>query len=322
MPLSRAEKLVPRQMMKPVKSLIPSSEVKCIDTLDTTNPSIKIALMEDGTWEYRKDLKALAAQDVFNSHWDDKSSDSFKLEWKDFPYKSYVWLVDSASRYCYPGNIKNIEISSKFGIRHGRPHRGLDLRMPKGTPIYATFSGKVRMAKYLSGYGNVVVLRHENGLETFYAHLSKVNVKRNDWVEAGDELGLAGATGRASGSHLHFEVRYLGYAIDPEWVINFENGDLRHSVLTFKKMYLDPSYRYAPQSDNEEEEIALADEADRLEAERREAELKAAKYVTVKSGDTLGAIAARNGTTVSAICKLNGISSKTILSIGRKLRVK
>lgn len=322
MTLSRAEMLVPRPAMKPVKSLIPKAKSNIIDTLDTTNPTIKIVLMEDGTWEYRKDLQAMAKEDIFNSHWEDKSPDSYKLEWKDFPYKTYIWLADSASRYCYPGNIDNIEISSKFGIRHGRPHRGVDIRMPKGTPIYATFPGKVRMAKYYAGYGNFVIIRHENGMETFYAHLSKLEVKRDDWVEAGTEIGLAGATGRASGSHLHYEARYLGYAIDPEWMIDFSNGDLRHSVLTFKKMYLDPSYRYVPESDQEEEEIALADEADRLEAERREAELKAAKYVTVKKGDTLGAIASRNGTTVSAICKLNGISSKTILSIGRKLRVK
>lgn len=322
MTLSRAESLVPRPALKPVKSLIPKAKSNIIDTLDTTNPTVKIVLMEDGTWEYQKDLEALAKEDIFNTNWDDKNADPYKLEWKDFPYKTYVWMVDSTSKYCYPGNINKIEISSKFGIRHGRPHQGLDLRMPKGTPIYAAFRGKVRIAKYYSGYGNLVVIRHENGIETFYAHLSKLKVKRNDWVEAGQEIGLAGATGRASGSHLHYEIRYLGYAIDPEWVINFNNGDLRHSVLTFRKMYLDPSYRYIPESDMEEEEIALADEKDRLEAERLEAELKAAKYVTVKKGDTLFAIASRNGTTVSNICKLNGISSKAILSIGRRLRVR
>ena len=320
--LSEAERIIPREIKKPVKSLIPSEQKVGADTLSTSNEEIKIVLFKDGTWKYWKDPEITKTKDVFTSHWDQNSSDPYHLEWADFPYKSYIWMVDSTSRYCYPLDMKYNEISSKFGFRKGRYHRGIDIRVPKGEPLYAAFSGKVRMAKYISGYGNVVVIRHENGFETFYGHMSKIETKPDDWVEAGQEIGLAGATGRASGPHLHWEVRYLGYAIDPEWVIDFATGELRSSVLTFKKQYLDPNYKYAATDDSEEEEIALADEADRLEAERLEAEMKAAKYVKVKKGDTLSRIAINNGTTVSALCKLNGITAKTTLSIGRSLRVK
>ncbi|MBQ3977118.1 MAG: peptidoglycan DD-metalloendopeptidase family protein, partial [Bacteroidales bacterium] len=206
--------------------------------------------------------------------------------------------------------------------RRGRYHRGTDMPMPKGSEVYATFDGKVRVAKYSSGYGNLVVIRHSNGLETFYGHLSQINVKQDQWVEAGQVIGLCGATGRASGSHLHYEVRYLGYAIDPEWMLDMDSQELRQSVLVIKKSMLYPDSSYSPESDDEEEAIAEADEADRLEQERLEAERKAAKYVTIKSGDTLSTIAKRNGTTVSALCKLNNITTKTILRVGRTLRVK
>ena len=194
--------------------------------------------------------------------------------------------------------------------------------MPKGSEIYATFDGKVRVAKYSSGYGNLVVIRHSNGLETFYGHLSQINVQQDQWVEAGQVVGLCGATGRASGSHLHYEVRYLGYAIDPEWMIDMESQMLRQSVLVIRKSMLYPDSSYVPESDDEEEAIAEADEAERLEEERKEAERKAARYVTIKSGDTLSTIAKREGTTVSALCKLNNITTKTILRVGRTLRVK
>ena len=318
----RAELLVPRPALHPVKSLIPPLTVTGVDTISTENPIVKIVLLSDGSWKYWKDPAQVQAQDTFNKNWDNYGSDPYGLSWSAFPEKAYVWLVDDASQYCFPGDINKIDVSSRYGYRRTRYHRGIDVRLPKGTPVYASFAGKVRMAKYISGYGNVVVIRHENGLETFYAHLSKMEAQRDDWVEAGQEIGLAGATGRASGSHLHYEVRYLGYAIDPEWIIDFSNGDLRHSVFTFKKQHLDPNFKYEPESDDEEELIAIADEEDRLEAERLEAERKAAQYYTVKSGDTLSRIAVRYHTTVNAICKLNNISAKNTLRVGQRLRVK
>ena len=100
------------------------------------------------------------------------------------------------------------KVYSKFGYRRGRRHQGTDIPLKSGTPVAAAFDGRVRMSSYVSGYGNLVILRHENGLETFYGHLSKRQVSVGDWVRAGDIVGLGGSTGRSSGPHLHFETRY------------------------------------------------------------------------------------------------------------------
>ena len=318
----KAEILVPRPALQPVKSLDPlNPDVIPMDTLDTSSPARKIILYTDNTWRYWIDGDVASADTTFTKHWN-TNPDAYGLQYDNFPIRSYVWLMDSTDRYHFPGSITPTKVSSRYGRRRGRYHRGIDLPMPKGSDVYATFDGKVRVAKYSSGYGNLVVIRHSNGLETFYGHLSQINVKQDEWVEAGQLIGLCGATGRASGSHLHYEVRYLGYAIDPEWMIDMESQVLRQSVLVIKKSMLYPDSSYVPESDDEEEAIAEADEADRLEQERLEAERRAAKYVTIKSGDTLSTIAKRNGTTVSALCKLNNITTKTILRVGRTLRVK
>lgn len=166
----------------------------------------------------------------------------------------------------------------------------------------------------MKGYGNIVIIRHENGLETFYGHLSKRNVESGDWVNAGDVIGLGGNTGRSTGPHLHFETRYKGYAFDPQWLIDFETGTLRHRMFVLKKKYLS---QYSNYEQNFDDEFKTAEE-DAAE----EAALKAMKWHTVKSGDTLGKIARNNGTTVNALCRLNGIKSTSTLRIGQKIRVR
>ncbi len=296
-----------------------SGEGVPIDTLDIDDGRLLLVLKDDHTWYYIKNYEKLASDTVFTEAWNSSATDPYHVKLEDLQLRNTICLVDSASVFVSPNQTK---VFSKFGYRHGRQHQGVDLPLKTGTPVYAAFDGRVRVSEYHRGYGNLIILRHENGLETFYAHLSKMEAQRDDWVEAGQEIGLAGATGRASGSHLHYEVRYLGYAIDPEWIIDFSNGDLRHQVFTFKKQHLDPNFKYEPESDDEEELIALADEEDRLEAERLEAERKAAQYYTVKSGDTLSRIAVRYHTTINAICKLNNISAKSTLRVGQRLRVK
>lgn len=321
MTLSQAEKLVPRRATQPIRSLIPSDHLNPIDTIDTGNSAMKIIFYEDGTWVYWKDGSEVIENDVFKKNWDYVSMDPYHISWDAFPLKEYIWLVDECDHYHYPG-MQEISISSPFGYRHGVWHRGIDIRMPRGEKIYAAFDGKVRLSKYVKGYGNLVIIRHENGLETFYAHMTRSHVKADEWVEAGQVIGEAGSTGRASGPHLHFEVRYKGYALDPEWLIDFSDGTLRHRVLTLKKTYLSPDSHFFSESDDDEETILLGDEQDRLEAERMAAEMKAAKYVTVKKGDTLSKISRENGTTVSNLCKLNNMTTKTILRVGSKIRVR
>ena len=324
----RAESLIPRPGLKPVKSMIPG-QAYALDTLDTSNPRIKLVLYDDNTWKYVKDGSIIKNDATFTQYWNDRQANPYKTEFSALPDRVSLWLVDSTSQFCVPYQTK---IYSRFGIRHGRRHQGVDLPLKVGDPIHAAFDGKVRISSYMKGYGNLVVIRHENGLETFYGHLSKRNVEVDQWVHAGDVIGLGGSTGRSTGAHLHFETRFRGYAFDPQWMIDFETGNLRHRLFVLKKKYLSASSTYVPTSDEEEDEIAIADAKDKATADSLAAVKKAAAekaaanaavYYKIKSGDTLYRIASRNGTTVSAIVKLNpGLTAKTTLKIGRTIRIK
>lgn len=179
-------------------------------------------------------------------------------------------------------------ITDVFGYRprRGRWHMGLDVKVRTGDTIRAAFDGKVRVSDYeRRGYGHYLVLRHPNGLETTYGHLSKKLVSKNQIVHAGDPIGLGGNTGRSTGSHLHFETRVVGNAIDPALLFDFP-----------KQTAVTDSYLYLSKTKPE--------------------------YYKVKSGDTLNRIASRNRTSVSKLCSLNGITTKTVLRVGQTLRVK
>jgi murein DD-endopeptidase MepM/ murein hydrolase activator NlpD len=317
--VKEAEKLVPREIRKPVKSMIPGEKPPVHDTLDTSDPAVKIILFNDGTWRYERDVRAFADSAVFRKAWNANELNPYRTKLEDLPYRVTLCLADSASRFCCPNKVK---VFSPFGWRRRRNHTGVDLPLPTGTPVYAAFDGRVRVSMYNRGYGNVVVIRHASGLETTYAHLKERNVQAGDYVSAGDVIGLGGSTGRSTGPHLHFETRYEGYAFDPQWLIDFETGTLRHGYFVLKRKYLSNTSRYYPESEDEEDEIYKAEEQDRAEAERIAKEMAAAQYHTVKSGDTLYGLAAKYHTTVGAICKLNGISASTPLKIGKKLRVK
>ena len=290
------------------------------DTLDTDDPSVKVILYGNYTWRFIKDPAVVMSQDVFSEHWDEKYVDPYRVPTDSLPDVWTVWIVDSLGHYHCPHQGR---ISSPFGYRRGRRHQGVDLPLRTGEPVYAAFDGKVRISAYTGGYGNLIVLRHENGLETFYGHLSQSHVQPGDWVHAGQVIGDGGSTGRSTGPHLHFETRYKGYAFDPQWLIDFNQGILRHRLFTLKKRYFNPGSRYA-QSEEDEEEIQKADEQERQEAEaaRKRAEAAAKKYHKIRSGDTLSAIAKKYGTTVSKICSLNGIKPTTTLQVGKSLRVK
>ena len=317
--LKEADKLVPRPALKPVKSMIPGERPLAHDTLDTSDPAVKLVLFGDGTWRYERDLAAMADSAVFRKAWKTNDINPYSTKLEDLPYRVTLCLADSASRFCCPRQIK---VFSPFGWRRRRNHTGVDLPLPTGTPVYAAFDGKVRCSMYSRGYGNVVVIRHASGLETTYAHLSARKVEAGDYVAAGDVVGLGGSTGRSTGPHLHFETRYEGYAFDPQWLIDFESGTLRHGYFVLKRKYLSNTSKYYPESEEEEDEIYKTEEEERAEADRIAKEMAAAQYHTVKSGDTLYGLATKYHTSVNAICKLNGISPSTPLRIGKKLRVK
>ena len=127
-------------------------------------------------------------------------------------------------------------ITSNFGARWGRQHKGLDIKVYIGDTIRAAFSGKVRIVKYEPrGYGKYVVIRHYNGLETYYGHMSKQLVRENEEVKAGDPIGLGGNTGRSTGSHLHFETRLCGVALNPALMFDFRNQDVTGDFFTFRR---------------------------------------------------------------------------------------
>lgn len=189
--------------------------------------------------------------------------------------------------------------SSHFGPRRRRWHYGLDLAEPTGDPIYAAFDGVVRISKLNRSYGNLVIIHHSNGLETYYAHMSKRHVKVGDHVKSGDIIGLCGNTGRSFGSHLHFEIRYKGNAINPENVIDCATHDLISDELTL--------------TSNSFRKVAKGGKTATGKA--------SGGWYRVRNGDTLEKIARRNGTTISQLCKLNGISRNKMLHPGERLRV-
>jgi murein DD-endopeptidase MepM/ murein hydrolase activator NlpD len=187
-------------------------------------------------------------------------------------------------------------ITSKYGWRRYRMHKGTDIKVQTGDSIHAAWGGQVRIVGWdPRGYGYYVLLRHDNGLETIYGHLSKPLVDEYDKIFPGDVIGLGGNTGRSTGSHLHFEVRYLGYALNPEAIIDFANGRLVN-----------------------EEEYVIGIKA----IKQKKAEEAAMRWHKVKSGDTLSGIARKYGTTVKRLCQLNKIKETKILQIGQKLRVR
>ncbi len=181
-------------------------------------------------------------------------------------------------------------VTSKFGKRRRRMHYGIDIDLETGDQVHAAFEGMVRYAKYNPSYGNLVVVRHPNGLETYYAHLSQINVSAGDYIQAGQVVGLGGNTGRSYGAHLHFEVRFLGVPIDPALLIDFETGQLKYSSIILKK------------------------HKDRLLVEN------AARYHIVKPGEDIYSISRMYGVPVSEICRLNGISFDDPILLDMKLR--
>ena len=308
----KTQLVIPRPALESLKSLVKSSSDP-IDTLETVNEHVKVILFGDNTWQYYKtpDFKALTG--VYDEHWDEVNSNPYRLPLDSLPVSWSLWLVDSLDQYHCPYQAE-VYYRGKFGMRRGRRHQGVDLPLKTGDPVYATFNGKVRISKYFGAYGNLVVIRHENGIETFYGHLSKRLVEAGDWVNAGDVIGLGGSTGRSTGPHLHYETRYDGFAFDPQWLIDFKKGELRHRLFVLKKKYFNIYSNY---------EQDFEDEMKNEEDDKKEdAEKAAMKYYTIRSGDTLGRIAINNGTTVNALCRLNGITPKTTLRIGRRIRVR
>ena len=230
--------------------------------------------------------------------------------------------------FCMPTDSR--VITSNFGARWGRQHKGLDIKVYIGDTIRAAFSGKIRIVRYEpKGYGNYVVIRHPNGLETIYGHMSKHLVSENQEVRAGDPIGLGGNTGRSTGSHLHFETRLCGVALNPALMFDFRNQDVVGDSYMFRKStYTHESaqatlLRGVPGSTpgTDRLEVASNNTGSKASAKsRNKAKKQDSRFHKVAKGETLSSIARKHGTSVRALCSKNGIKQNSTLRQGQIIK--
>ncbi len=260
-----------------------------VDTVDTPNgPAI---LYKNFTWEYLEDEPVMLSQEddstgLFTAQWINDQIFAYRM--KPDSIRDTVIVLTSADR------IFTMPAYGKLFRGFMYTHKGLDIKLNKGDSIRAAFDGVVRYARYnRGGFGYLIILRHYNGLETYYAHLSKMSVKVNQVVKSGDLIGLGGSTGRSRGPHLHFEVRYKDVPVDPLRMIDYDNQKLISNNFPITQKVFYP---------NDHVENAIV--------------------VKIKSGDTLGKLAKKYRTSVKEICAMNKIKPNTTLRVGRMIRVK
>ncbi len=226
--------------------------------------------------------------------WDSRTINPYKIDGAEFKDTINFVLYDSTAGHYWSMPMAHNRLTSRFGMRTYRWHYGTDLGLEIGEPILSVFDGIVRIVQYdARGYGRYVVIRHYNGLETLYAHMTATNVTVGQLVKAGEVIGKGGSTGRSTGPHLHFEVRYEGNAINAEYIFDFPNN-----ALLSRNFQLTPfHFKYLKDA-------------------------RKVYYHTVRSGETLGSISRKYKVSITHLCKLNNMTTKTILKVGRKLRIR
>lgn len=228
------------------------------------------------------------------SVWDSRSVNPYKIDGSKFDDTLHLTLYDSANNFNYSMPLSDCKTTSIFGMRHTRWHYGIDLDLETGQPVLASFDGLVRICQFDGrGYGNYIMLRHYNGFETLYGHLSRQDVKVGQLVKAGEQIGLGGNTGRSTGSHLHFEVRYQGNAINPEHVYDFPANKLRSKIFKLEPEH----FNYLKNA-------------------------RKVYYHRIRSGETLSTIARKYRVSLSSIYKMNRMSGRSIIRPGRKIRIR
>ena len=233
------------------------------------------------------------ADELYGSSWDTTWVNPFRSKEIAYPDSFFI----DCTTFVLPIDVQ-IKVTSQFGIRNRRMHNGIDLKVQTGDTIRSAFSGKIRLKGYeRRGYGYYLVIRHPNGLETVYGHLSAFLVSENEIVKAGQPIGLGGNTGRSTGSHLHFETRFLGQALNPSHIIDFQNGGVPHNdqYVLYKGNLGKNTNIYTSTS----ERIV---------------------YHRVQKGETLSKIALQYKTTVAELCRLNGLTARSTLRIGQSIR--
>lgn len=255
--------------------------------------------------------------DIYTEGWDSRLVNPFKEA--DVPDSKVI----DVSNFCmpHPGYV-----TSPYGYRRRfrRQHKGIDLKVYIGDTIRAAFDGKVRLTNFQRrGYGNYIILRHTNDLETVYGHLSKTLVEPDQYVKAGDPIGLGGNTGRSTGPHLHFETRYMGYPINPAAIFDFANQTVHTDQYTFTKRTYQQARNFDPNANNAYRQQFMAVHKPSPEQVKAAASsARKSSTVVVRKGDSLSKIASRNGVTVKQICRLNGIKTTTKIQPGQRLKVR
>ena len=273
-----------------------------------------------------KAVDTLALRNLINKEQMGSPSAQLYKEWNNKYAHRATELPDSflinLKHFCMPTTSK--VITSNFGRRWGRMHKGIDVKVYIGDTIRSAFSGKVRIVKYeANGYGNYVVIRHYNGLETIYGHMSKHLVKENQIVKAGEPIGLGGNTGRSTGSHLHFETRLCGVALNPALMFDFRNQDVTGDTYMFHRDTYENESVLANKARGKSagDDEAVAQETSSGKSRKQSsASSSDIRYHKVKRGETLSSIAKKRGTTIDKLCKLNHISKRMRIRPGQILR--
>ena len=260
---------------------------------------------------------------LMNEVWESPAADLYE-DWDNLYAHKQTSLPDSfrinLRRFCMP--TTNRVVTSNFGARWRRQHKGLDIKVYIGDTIRAAFDGKVRVVRYeRRGYGNYVVIRHPNGLETIYAHMSKHLVGENEEVRAGQPIGLGGNTGRSTGSHLHFDTRLCGVALNPALMFDFKNQDVVGDEWTFRRATYNQESAEATRLRGTGGVYrggdGLYETASKSSYQANSGDVR---YHKVKKGETLSAIARKHHTTVNALCNLNRIKKTVTLRPGQILK--
>lgn len=287
---------------------------KVVDTVKSGDN--KIVLFSDRTWQFvvnhdsvmaivraldstetvayilKNKIYAPDSATVFSEKWDTINIFAYGgINYKTVMDTFAIPLLRDTGKFVMPclGRLQ-----SPFGWRWGQMHNANDIELKTGDTLVSAFDGVVRFAGWnVGGYGYLVIIRHYNGLETYYAHLSKLICKTNQPIKAGEIIGLGGSTGRSYAPHVHFEVRYKDNAFDPQLMVDMETKQLKNDTLIL-----------TPANFGHIKEITEA------------------QYHIVKSGDTLWGISKRYGVSIKYLCTLNGITEESTLNLGQKLRTR
>ncbi len=336
------------QQVKPDTTNINFKDEEDYDVPDTTHSIIKYI---------PEDLMFVPSGVLYDNQWDNKNIRLRKIKPSEKKDTTFV-IFDNTPDNNFYFPIKG-KLLSPFGYRGHHFHTGLDIRLKHNDSVYCAMAGKIRIAHRFKGYGNCVVVRHFNGLETVYAHLNKICVNVDDEIKAGDLIGLGGRTGHATGDHLHFEIRFLEQPINPLAFMDFDNFKIKTDTLvitanTFTNLSTPPNkpynrHKHRRGKNNQPAEIVKKDTSKNLSLKGKtdtsnpknlkskrlklkhkadddspsmsDKTSKAHKYYTIKTGDNLFDIAQKNNTTVVKLRKLNGFSKRKKLQVGSSIKI-